>query len=48
MSQKQKLIDFLMKLEAARNEAFEIGDWDSVDFIGQCISDTRDKIAKIK
>ena len=48
MSKKQKLIDYLMKLQNARQEAFDAAQWERVDFIGQCISDTQDKIAKLE
>ena len=37
-----------MKLQNARQEAFDAGEWERVDFIGQCISDIQDKIAKLE
>lgn len=48
MTQHQKLIDHLVDLEQARDEAFTEGNWERVDLLGNCIDDTRDAIAKAK
>lgn len=47
MSTKQQLIDHLANLEKARDEAFSEGNWDRVDLLGNCIDDTRARIAAI-
>ena len=46
MSNKQQLIDHLANLERAREEAYSAGDWARVDFLGDCIDDTKAAIAK--
>jgi hypothetical protein len=45
MTTRQQLIDHLADLEQAREEARTAGNWDRVDLLGQCIDDTRDRIA---
>jgi hypothetical protein len=47
MSELQKLIDYLADLEKADTEARADGNWDRVDFIGNCIDDTRARIATL-
>lgn len=47
MFTRQQLIDHLADLQRARADAFAQGDWDRVDVLGQCISDTRDELAKL-
>lgn len=47
MSTKQQLIDHLANLEQARDEAFAAGNWDRVDLLGNCIDDTRARIATL-
>ena len=47
MSEQQKLIDYLADLEKADTEARADGDWNRVDFIGNCIDDTLARIAKL-
>lgn len=44
MTTRQQLIDHLADLERARDEAFAEGNWDRVDFLGNCIDDTRARI----
>lgn len=47
MSTRQQLIDHLADLERARAEAFAEGNWDRVDVLGNCIDDTRARIAAL-
>jgi hypothetical protein len=47
MSELQKLIDYLADLEKADTEARADGDWNRVDFIGNCMDDTRARIAAL-
>ena len=47
MSELQKLIDYLADLEKADTEARADGNWERVDFIGNCIDDTRARIATL-
>jgi hypothetical protein len=47
MSELQKLIDYLADLEKADTEARADGDWGRADFIGNCMDDTRARIATL-
>ena len=47
MTSRQKLIDHLANLKCARSEAFAEGDWDRVDYIGECISETQNELTKL-
>lgn len=47
MTTRQQLIDHLADLERAREEAFAEGNWDRVDVLGNCIDDTRARIAAL-
>ena len=47
MTTRQQLIDHLANLERARDEAFAEGNWDRVDLLGNCIDDTRARLAAI-
>ena len=48
MSTIQQLRDHLADLRKAYDEAYKAGDWSRVDFIGQAIDDTRDRIRAAK
>lgn len=48
MSNVQQLRDYLADLRKAYDEAYKAGDWVRVDFIGQIIDDTRDRIRAAK
>lgn len=38
------LVEHLNALREARDEAFSEGDWERVDFIGNCIDDTEKQL----
>lgn len=42
-----KLQNFIFDLQKARKEAFDEGNWDRVDIIGQCIDDAREELKNI-
>jgi hypothetical protein len=48
MNNIQQLRDYLADLRKAYDEAYKAGDWTRVDFIGQIIDDTRDRIRAAK
>jgi len=39
--------EHLNALRQARDEAFSEGDWDKVDFIGNCIDDTEEQLNRL-
>lgn len=47
MTTRQQLTDHLADLERAREEAYAEGNWDRVDVLGNCIDDTRARIAAL-
>ena len=45
---RAQLHEYLFSMQEALKQAKEFGDWDQVDYIGECIDATEEELAKIK